>query len=401
MMRRLGKWNALALVAVLCAALLGCRGSSATHDAATATTTPRALNWREITLPAGADARASGLTISPIDGRVAWLCIAESDARYQIWRTQDAANWKMVSEMTPTTPQPVSLCQLTPDAGDANAVVANFRWGDSMSNAPGGPPHGSVSYYSVDAGLSWRALSPNRWIAQVATAGSTTYALVPDDFEMLVFSSDHLATWQGVLDQPTRDTTSGQFQFATASAPGHLVWEDTTGDTKISDDNGNSWRMMPPPGSGQMAIIRMAAWHVGGAASWMMCGHLMSETTHLLVGNLCTLDEGKTWKIYPGLKQSTTCSHCGANGAAKSSTFPCLASGLGVDGSLYAICGNYSQDDGSSWTPWVVSRIAPGDAAWTTIGQAPCMNITVTRTGQMWCINTVTHANYVLDYLPR
>lgn len=398
MMRRLGKWNVLALVVVLCAALPGCRGSTAPAVAATATATPRALNWREITPPSGVDPRASGLTISPVDGSVAWLCIAESNARYQMWRTQDAANWKMVSKITLPTTEPVTMCQLRADEGDANAVIADFRSGADTSNVSSGPP---LSYYSVDGGLSWKALSPNRWIDQVVTVGSTTYALVPGDFELLVYSSDHLATWQGVLDPPTRDTGEGQFQFASATAPGHLVWENTNGETKISHDNGNSWRVIPSPSSGQTVDIRMAAWHAGGAATWMLCGYLVSSTTRFPAENLCTLDEGRTWKHYPSLKESWKCSHCGPSGAASSGTAPCLASGLGVDGSLYAICGNYAQDGGTSWTPWVLSRIAPGDSTWTTVGQAPCMDITVTRTGQMWCFNTVTHANYVLDYLPR
>jgi len=373
----------------------------------TAMPTPPHLSWRAVTLPAKGNANdvANGVAtaVSPVNGRHAWVCASSDGATFLIWFTKDAAaTWQMVSVLT--SPAAGASCSLTADQGDSNAIAANFAWG--TANASGGGTQGSQSYYSTDDGAHWTAMRPELWIAQVITVGSSTYASLLDtsaQADGFVVSADRLASWHGIL-QPTQNTHP-QYRFWAASVTGELLWADTLGGgAQWSDDGGASWGGVPPPSPGQIVQTTLATWQAQ-SSDWLVCGYVAGATQGP-AENLCTsgiggsFELGKVWSAYPSLTDTWECGHCAQGGGPSSGVHSCLASAMASDGTLYSVCGNDPQDSGTPPTPWTISRLTPGASIWATVGLAPCQNITLTQTGQAWCVDPVNQSLYMLDQLP-
>jgi hypothetical protein len=404
------------MAALVCAlALAGC-GSLGPLPVATKTASPRAtttpkpaLAWRTVALPTELTPSTTGIAISPVNGSDAWFCApAVGTKGYEVWRTNDAGmTWMKASYLTPAMSQPFTSCSLTADQSTANALAVNFTWG--AANSPVDGTTGSYSYYSTDDGATWNSLGQNRWITQVATIGATTYAELLDTSQgskrYLVVSADHLATWRGV-NEPTQNTQQ-DFQFWAASTSGELLWADmNAGGAFFSDDGGASWQPVSPPVKGQSLQVTLALWRPGQATGqqandWLICGYAQAATAQASTQNLCTSDQGKTWTTSPTLNTTWECGHCAQGGGPSTGVNPCLATAIASDGALYAVCGNDPQDSGTPQpTSWALTRLAPGDGAWTTVGEAPCQSVTMTQTGQAWCVNPVSASVFTLAQLP-
>ncbi len=390
-------------------ALAGCGSFGPLSGAATKTASPRAtvtpkpaLDWRAVTLPTPFVVRTTGIAISPVNGSEAWFCApATGTSGYQVWRTTNAGvTWVTASYLTLAPAHAIMGCSLAPNQSDANAVAINFNWGDA--NAPVNAPQGTQSYYSVDGGATWTTLPQDVWVEQVATSGATTYAEIADTSQRsqtsLITSADHLASWNSV-STPGQDTHP-EFQFWAAPTPGELLWANMYGGGIYSTNYAvlaNTWKPITPPTNGDGLTVTLAVWQ---SNSWLICGYVEKLGAPNSAVNVCTHDRGATWTTFPPLKNTWECGHCGQGGVAGSGVNPCLTSAISASGALYAICGNDPQDSGDAPTPWTVSRVAPGGSAWTTLGQAPCRQLTTTQTGQAWCFDPVGHAAYVLDTLP-
>ncbi|HZC06576.1 MAG TPA: hypothetical protein VE338_13155 [Ktedonobacterales bacterium] len=400
----------MALALAACTGLPGAPLGQTSAKVTTTKTPAPTLNWRKAALPAGIDARAAGIAVSPANGREAWLCAPASDPQgYQAWRTDDAGTtWVKVSYLKPTASQAFTTCALTANQSDASAVALNFTWG--AANAPVNGQQGSQSYYSTDGGTSWSALPTNIWVSRVVTVGATTYAQLFDTSQRsiasLVTSGDHLASWH-TISAPTKGQPP-DFQFWAAATPGELLWANMNANGALYTDNNGSgglWHAITPPPTGEGLQVTLAVWQPAQATGshadgWLICGYVQKVGAQNSAMNVCTRDRGATWTTLPPLKNTWECAHCGQVGGASSGVNPCLASAITANGALYAVCGDDPQDSGVAPTPWTVSRIAPGSSTWATLGQAPCQQITTTRTGQAWCFDTVGHSAYVLDALP-
>jgi hypothetical protein len=171
----------LLVVAVLIA---GCgvttlHSNGATHaihqSAPAATPTPAilpALGWQTRTLPSG----FVGWTISPANGRIAWACVPVqgSHSSFTILESRDeAATWATVGNLAPATPEPTASCELVPDEGSANTLVAVISWGSGEAGTLR-----SISLISTDSGAYWRRLAGDAQILQLATASGKTYAII-------------------------------------------------------------------------------------------------------------------------------------------------------------------------------------------------------------------------------
>jgi hypothetical protein len=216
-------WLAAICALTLALALGGCdapggatgqpsAGKPAT-PASTATPTPApTLDWRAVHLPPNVDtasATLATLAVSPVNGRVAWMCALGANGIDVIWRTQDeAATWRQVSALHPMTKLPVTDCSLRPDQGDADGLAVVFMWGGGNSPVAN-TPSGSVGYHAANGGAHWTRTPDNQFLQQVAIAGATTYALAldmttPNNDLSLVASADHLASWRLVASPIAR-----------------------------------------------------------------------------------------------------------------------------------------------------------------------------------------------------
>lgn len=411
-MRRgaLALWRSALGLAALALMLVGCDATAhnatpAHHSQATATAAPpKMLDWRKIGLPPGVPATEDSVSgpmpiatiVSPVNGHLAWVCAPGNGASFQVWFTQDAgATWRQVGALTPTAPLPITACVLTADRGNADALAANFGW--SSGNGPT-VSSGSLSYYSSDDGASWRQMPQNDWVAQVATVGGATYAmLISAQSTSLVVSGDHLTTWHSAQQPP--QNTHAPFQFWAASASGELLLANMNGGAQVSDDAGASWGPLPPPQTGQAIEVTVAAW-LAQSSDWRICGYEQTQTAQDPMETRCTADRGKTWASYPPLTSTWECGHCARNAGPNSGVNPCLASAITASGALYAICGNDPQDSGKPWAPWTISRLSPGASTWATVGLAPCTTLNIAQSGQAWCNDARGAATYILDQLP-
>jgi hypothetical protein len=408
-------WRTVLGLSVLALMLVGCdatpQSAAPTHGRAlaTATATPtKMLDWREVSLPPGVpateDTPNGALPIAPVvshvNGRNAWVCAPASGASFQVWFTQDAgATWRKMGTLTPTAPLPITTCDLITDQGDADALVAIFDW--SSGNGPS-VSSGSITYYSTDDGVNWLQMPRNILISQVVTVGATTYATLLDtstQISHLVASTDHLASWR-VIQIPTQ-SANGYSVFWAAAAPGGLLWGLMNTDLLYLSNSGGSWTAIPSPASAPVQV-NLAAWR-GQPGGWLVCGYvnIAAGTPEVTAQTECSADLGKTWVVYPTLKETWECGHCAADAGPSSGVHPCLPSAITASGALYSVCGNDPQDSGTPPTPWTISRLSPGASAWTTLGLTSCQSVTFTQTGQAWCFDDlVSRSTYMLDQLP-
>ncbi|HET9109233.1 MAG TPA: hypothetical protein VFN78_00270 [Ktedonobacterales bacterium] len=416
--RRLGVVAMFTVAMML--ALAGCESPgplpgvvSKTASPHTTITPKAALDWRHATLPTPFVIGTAGIAISPANGSVAWFCAPATGTQgYQVWRTNDlGATWVKAGYLTLAPAHAIMGCSLAANQSDPNAVAVNFNWGNA--NAPVNAPQGTQSNYSIDGGATWTTLPQDIWVDQVVSAGATTYAEIADTSQRsqtsLITSTDHLASWNTV-SAPGQDNTHPDFQFWAASTPGELLWANMNAGGAVYTDyagSGGVWNAITPPTKSESLQVTLAVWQSAQATGfqangWLICGYIQEAGVQNGAVNVCTHDRGTTWTTFPPLKNTWECAHCGQGGGANSGDNPCLASAISASGALYAVCGNDPQDSGEASTPWAVSRVAPGSSTWTTLGQAPCQQITTTSTGQAWCLAAEKGVTtvYVIDMLP-
>ncbi len=377
----------LTIVVLALTLMLAACGGAASSPKALANATPTALatptaapvphlNWRTVTTPIDLSHGGVSMDSSPVNGRNAWICGADSNGRFPIYRTQDAgATWVQISTLAPAAPQPFDGCSVSPDENAANGVAVWFPTSDPSQP---GPASGAAAYYSADGGADWTALPQNWWIQQVATSAAVTYALVNDlahdaGASELYASSDNLATWHAI--NPTSQTMQQNTQFWAATDSGEILFA-PTGINPLyrSTDYGLHWTQALAQ-SGPAVSVGVAAWQ-GQSAGWLVCGNPAADSTQ----TLCSKDLGKTWTAEP--------SAAGLSGS-------CFSSTLTATGSTYATCRAPQTASG-----WALYRLTPGASLWRPIGDAPYRYVTMSQSGQVWCEDGNGVNTYVLDQLP-
>lgn len=434
--------RALGIVGLCALILAGCAGfgpSGTTGGAPTPTITrapnaPNAvpgtatpisaptLDWRTVHLPAGvniataapaASPATAALAVSPVNGRVAWLCAPAANGIYVIWRTQDeAATWRQIAALQPQTQLPVTGCLPMAGQGDADTLAVNFLWG--VESPVGDSPHGLAGYFTADSGAHWTRTPNNQLLQQVTTIGATTYALTIDltsanSNYSLVASVDHLASWRVIASPLGRPTPNVEVWFS--ANPSELIWDGmNSGQVYHSSDGGDHWARIPAP-AGLSIQPTAAAWR-GQQAGWLVCAYAnIPAATPGPPGTRmqCSADLGKTWTVIPNLTDTWSCGHCADGGGPASGSNACIPSVMSNAGALYALCGHDPQDTVSTTPqpPLTLSVMAPGATSWTTIGQAPCIFGTqpiLTQTGQVWLLQPSQFGqlgpDLVLDHLP-
>lgn len=348
----------LLIVAVLIA---GCgvtavHGNGATHtthqSTPSATPTPAtlpALDWRTRTLPPG----YVGWAISPADGSIAWACVPLQGSRsgFTVLESRDeAATWAKVGNFAPTTPEPTASCELVPDEGSANTLVAVISWGSGEAGTLG-----SISLISTDSGAHWRRLPGDAQVMQLATASGKTYAIIhntddaatarqPDGF---VVSTDGLRSWRA--ENPAHLADRAPFvEFWLGASANDLLAATYENTLWRSADGGATWSRIPTPNQ----QTDLAAW-LPQPRQWMFCGWVAANAT-------CSADLGVSWQQEPALSATTSCASCGKGGAPYSDTQPCYPNAITADGSLIAWC-----LDGTLY------RLAPHAQSWAQYRSVP------------------------------
>jgi hypothetical protein len=190
--------------------------------------------------------------------------------------------------------------------------------------------------------------------------------------------------------------------------PGELIWDEiNTGHAFHSSDGGATWAKIPPP-AGLTIQPTLATWR-GQQAGGLVCGY--ANIPAATPGPTATrsqrsADLGKTWTTFPNLTNTWSCGGCANGGGPASGVEPCLPTMIGDNGALYALCGHDPQGTAgdSPQPPLILSMLAPGASAWTTIGRAPCpfgTTAILTQTGQVWLLQfNRLDATLVLNHLP-
>lgn len=374
----------LTLVLSACGSVTARATTSAPRAQASATQTPAlttapTLSWRKVTMPIQDDGHSGiAMNVSPVNGRVAWICAPASGGRYTIWRTQDAGmTWRQMTALTPAAPPQATTCSVVPDQNLATGVVAYFITGNPIT--PGGP-QSALAYYSSDGGASWTEMPRDWWVQEVATSGDVTYALSLDlahggGNSVLYASFDHLQTWQPI--NPTSQPMQQNTQFWAASDSGELLFSlNYTNRLYHSTDNGRHWTQTLAQ-VGAAISVALASWR-GPSAGWLICG---SALTGQVTQTQCSQDLGKMWT------------------ARKNPQSSCNTLALAADGALYSLCAY--QPPTATASQWAMFRLPLGSATWTVIGQTPYNFVTMTQSGQVWCTDgSGLNNTYVLDRLP-
>lgn len=390
-----------------CGAQARGRASAATTHA-TATPMPR-LPFRSVALPASFDPRLGSVTVSPVDGNVAWACLSSGNGSFKIWATTDeGSTWHAAGLLHPMTPLPAYGCSILADQRDTQASVFAVRWG----SAQGCDQAGVISFYTRDNGQHWQQLPGWTSIASVETDGATVYALLtiitpPAGQPQLALlqsafpprlsapgscptqepqqqtqarsgfmvSSYGLHTWREL--HPGGSTSQDHvFQFWHSPTSGDLFAATNGGALWHSPDGGASWTQMNTPGM----QISLGKW-LASRKAWMFCGWQGQPAV-----TMCSTDTGITWQQTPALTltiQVQCDAWCHQKGGQDSQTFTCLTFALGADGSLLATCPLASTVTGPR--QFMAYRFAPGAVAWAALGTVPSQFYSVSANDIMWC----------------
>ncbi len=380
---------ALAILVTL--ALAGCgRTPHATARPSPTATQVTRLAWRQVALPAGGDLQHDGFAISPVDGRDAWVCAPASVNTFTMWTTQDAGtSWRQLATLSPATPEPVRWCTLVADEGDPRSVVAGFNWGSGEAGTLR-----SISYVSTDGGTQWRPLPGEVQTIEIGSVGGKTFAILNDTSAgpsaqpppELVVSTDGLRSWHA--NRPAGlDSRDGFFRFWVSPATGELLAATYDNTLWLSDNAGGSWSHVSTPDM----QIGFAAW-LSQPGHWLMCGGTSAQPSQLL----CSTDLGETWRPQPTFDYTLHCDTCGKRGAPYTLTQSCGADAITSDGSLVAVCpvsGDAAQPTFAAY------RLAPSTSTWTSLGAAPSPFLTLSATGQIWCVDA-QHGAVAVATLP-
>lgn len=379
-------------VMMVALALAGCaqgaaHGATATPstDARATTAAPAALAWRAVALPPGVElaSETSGASyvISPVDGRDAWLCAPLAAGGFAIWSTGDAgANWRRVGTLALSMPEP-PMCTLVADQMDPRTLGAVLMYGSGEA----GTLH-SVSALSGDGGASWHAVPGDTQLAEVATTGGTTYAIVRNITggtagagggpPGIAISADGLRTWRDARPSGLAANDSF-FQFWLNPATREMLAASGANTLWRSGDGGASWTRLHTPDM----QVTLGVW-LAAARQWRLCGG--AQTPALTI--LCSVDLGATWTPQPALTATLQCASCGKWGAPVNDTQPCPPSAIAADGALLADCPTNGSAPGSGET--TLWRLAPGAAAWATLGITPGPWLIAAASGPLWCWDT-------------
>ena len=396
---------ALALV-LLCMAGCGQRANGrASAPTLTATPTPQ-LGFRIVALPPGVAVPSGSLGVSPVNGDVAWVCVAVGNGAFQIWATTDeGATWHAAGLLHPKTPVQPGSCGVVADQRDTKAAVFGVTWGSGEAGTLA-----SMSFYTRDGGAHWQQLPDWTRVSAVETDGAHTYALIatitlpptqhysalltpvsPPRFSApgpgpgpvyqgysgFVVSSDGLQTWH-VLHPGSVASTNTVFQFWQGPASGDLFAATYNGALWHSSDGGAGWTQVSTP----VGQVSLGMW-LANRKAWMFCG-LQGQ----LPVTMCSMDTGSTWRPVPSLTVTVhmQCdAWCHKKGGQDAQTLPCTQFALASDGSLLATCPG--DNKGQAPVQFTAYRFAPGVANWTKLGLVPHMMCNVSANDIMWCMN--------------
>ncbi|HEX8032517.1 MAG TPA: hypothetical protein VF510_01655 [Ktedonobacterales bacterium] len=349
---------ALALTALL---LTGCASlTHATTASPTRQSTSKAgLTWQQVTPPQGFSLKQATITVSPVDGHDAWVCVPATTGSFTIWATKDAgASWQQISRLTPATPEPARTCNLVADQYDTQSLVAVFSWGAGEDGSLR-----SMSYFSSDGGAHMRALEGKMQTLEVGNASGATFAIMLDTdttrgLQLAVIIGDSaLLKWRAI-SPPGLAPNDGIANFWTHLPDGTLFVATAQNAFWRSADGGTKWtRVSTVPGH-----VTLGAW-LPRQGRWMFCAS--AADFHVA----CSADDGASWHPLPALDAAQQC--------------PVTI--LSPDGSALASCP--AGGSGTGATSFTLYRLALGAASWSIVGTAPSDSITMTATGQKWAIN--------------
>jgi hypothetical protein len=378
-------WAVWALVALI---ISGC--AAAPRPSATATKTPvvtptspiggakvqqtgDTITWKTVAIPSGVSSGSALVTVSPVDGHDAWLCLPGSSAgSYTIQATRDAgATWQRAGAFTATTPEPAG-CTLTADQYSTHGLMADLSWGCGACGTLR-----DLALYSADGGLDWRRLAgylaPQEFASfsgGVAAILYGTLATSSSSASNLVISSDGFQTWR-VLRPAALAANDSLFRFWLARDGASLIAASYNKTLWRTNDLGAHWTQIATPDE----QTGLGVWR-SGIDSLYLCGW-MGDSTSMLIQ--CSRDFGVHWAPTEALTSTLACSKCGIG--VTNQTTPCPPSSMAPDGSLLATCIGVDAPDGDA----LIFRLPPGSAVWQQMGSAPCAITLVPTTGPVWC----------------
>jgi hypothetical protein len=367
----------------------------------TATSLPTAapqLAFHSVALPAGYVQQNFALSVSPLDGRVAWACSPAGDGAFHVWLTTDeATSWQAAGTLHPTTPEQASACSMSADQGDTQAAVFTVSWGGGE-----GGDLGSLSYYTADDGAHWTQLPGWTAATTVDTIGATVVAMLtittplagqkqpaslaggapsklcapcstPTSQQRYEFAVSHdgLHSWREL--QPEGPTASDQIQhFWGASSGGEIYATTDNGLLLHSTDGGAAWSVSP-----FLAAQVQLARHPSGSG-WTFCGLGGDSLVYR-----CSTDTGATWHVIPLLQTVINCAECPSKGGDPMQVIACSPSAILDGGSLIAFC----QPNHGEFEPVasLAYQLMPGASAWDALGGVPSAGCVIAPNRIIWC----------------
>lgn len=387
-MKRIHRWQAPTLwgvITLIALCVAGCGATTAHTARATPTATPAAtpapklpsLGWVAVNLPDNLNPLETGITVSPIDGHFAWICVPSGTHGFDIWATRDAgASWRVEGHFSQVTPEQAS-CNLVADEIDPHALAAQLTWGSGEAGTLG-----VMSLYSSDDAAHWVSQPAQVNITgSVATVNSTVIAVV---YAGLAISQDGFRSWR--ITRPSGLADNALFQFWMAPTGGTLLAASQDNTLWRTDDLGGHWTRVPTPN----VQVTSATW-LSASKRFFLCGGVsgtMSGPTSADVLMSCSVDLGSHWTLIPLLDETTTCSKCGLGVTTQSvACNPVIA----PDGSLLAACPSAFTTFGAS--SFILYRLAPGASSWTVFGGSPGVVWSVPANGLIWARPTDASAS--------
>lgn len=378
-------WRSLWLgMALLAMALSGC--GAAPHvkgPAATATATPLAsLTWTPVKLPTAFTPSGENLTVSLVDGHVAWMCQSTSETTYVVWKTTDAGqSWRQTGGFSFKAPMVGAFCRLNSDQNGTDSLMATMTWGCGECGTLA-----DASLFSADGATHWTPLSVHVMSGEFATVRGGVIAVVakapitsettPQD---LAFSSDGFQTWRAMSAQGLPTTF---FQFAVSPDSATLIGSGYNNTVWRSNDLGAHWTQLSSP-HGQTG---RAIW-LPQRSTFLLCGGDLSVNNFLE----CSTDYGAHWSQTPILTYTEPCPVPGKCGKGVTmQTHQCIPFLNESDGTMLSEClPNQTAPLPASGPSFTIVYVLPlGTATWRPIGTTQCRISVVPATGPDWCANT-------------
>jgi putative zinc finger protein len=338
--------------------------------ARTATPATARLTWAERTIPPGITLAQNGVgfAMSPATSQNGWVCSLGSDSKITIWGTTDQArSWRVMDHLTPlATPSPISSCYLVPDQVSPNILAMGLTWGAGAAGTLR-----MASYVSNDDGQTWSKLPGEVATPALATIGQRTYVIMSSlqsPHTRLMVSDDGFHTWRDVspfgaytpFEYLWPDPATGDLLLGAGPIPdANVLWR--------TNDGGAAWTQIALTNNVQ---LEYGSW-LPAAHHWRICGVIQNTSDGQ---TLCTDDLGKTWSAYDAMTGLVTCVDCAKDkgGAPIITQDTCYSQPvIALDGSLLALCqpaGTVTQEQALKVN---VYRLAPGAAAWQSLGPSP------------------------------